>query len=426
MSYNSWRNFIRYCILFVSILLLAAGLIWQTRISGHWEDVRSSIAEAEPSSAAQPTPTGELPAALPSTLPSGASVAVTPTLQQDSRPLWVTLLRDVRLIGGLQRQDESVPKGTVLRVLAYNNDGQLLVHYAGDNIDHEAAEGLVDSADVAPIGAPKWLMVRRVTALRSTRDPASGIVSWLQPGVVLETLDDGGQSVRVYYLGNGREREPAEGWVDVENLVAAGPVLAAESRGARWLDKERVGCLLSGDGVWIQLPYRTQLDGSPAATANCGPASIGMILEYLGVASTNAELRSVAHRLQGTSGDDTGFAIEYLQSAVELLGMRGYDLYSGSDLKKWSLDDLRRHILDGRPVVPQLRFHMMPGRDSSDYWEDHYVVLCGVQGEDFIYSDPTDIDGPGYGRLISAKQLEQAWSTSYCPFAAFAVGRQGW
>ena len=52
MSYNSWRNFIRYCILFVSILLLAAGLIWQTRISGNWEDVRSSIAEAEPSSAA--------------------------------------------------------------------------------------------------------------------------------------------------------------------------------------------------------------------------------------------------------------------------------------------------------------------------------------------------------------------------------------
>ena len=70
---------------------------------------------------------------------------------------------------------------------------------------------------------------------------------------------------------------------------------------------------------------------------NCGPASIGMILEYLGVASTNAELRSVAHRLQGTSGDDTGFAIEYLQSAVELLGMRGYDLYSGSDLKKVEL-----------------------------------------------------------------------------------------
>ena len=65
---------------------------------------------------------------------------------------------------------------------------------------------------------------------------------------------------------------------------------------------------------------------------------------------------------------------------------------------------------------------MMPGRDSSDYWEDHYVVLCGVQGEDFIYSDPTDIDGPGYGRLISAKQLEQAWSTSYC-LRCFCCGK---
>lgn len=80
------------------------------------------------------------------------------------------------------------------------------------------------------------------------------------------------------------------------------------------------------------------------------------------------------------------------------------------------------HLMSGRPVVPQLRFRLMPGRGDSDYWEDHYVVITGLQGNDFVYSDPVDTDGPGYGRLMSAEGLANAWGASFCPFAAFAMG----
>lgn len=420
MENMSWRYFTRFCLMLASFLLLAAGLVWQPRFTDRGKDITPPIETASPF-APHPTITHEALVGVSATqLPRVGSIP-SPTPPPSRFPLWVTVLRDVRLIGGLQRLDEKIPQGTTLRALG-NNDDHMLVYYAGDGIDRKATEGLVAIADVVTAKAPKWVMARRVTNLRPAPDLESPTVTWLQRGTVSETLDDGNHLLRIFNPGNGRERGAVEGWVSVENVVAAGPTLAAERRGMRWLDKARIGSLRSGDGVWLMVPYRTQLDGSRPAAANCGPASIGMALEYFNVPATNAELRTVAHRLQGTSGADTGFAIEHLQRTVELLGMKGFDLYSGKELKKWSLDDLRSHIMRGHPVVPQLRFRTMPGRSHSDYWEDHYVVICGVQGNDFIFNDPVDTEGPGHGRLISAKELEEAWSTSHFPFAAFAVG----
>ena len=36
--------------------------------------------------------------------------------------------------------------------------------------------------------------------------------------------------------------------------------------------------LADEDGVLIRLPYRSQIDDSPYARANCGPASLAMVL----------------------------------------------------------------------------------------------------------------------------------------------------
>jgi hypothetical protein len=52
-------------------------------------------------------------------------------------------------------------------------------------------------------------------------------------------------------------------------------------------------------------------------------------------------------------------------------------------------------------------------------------VIVGLAGKNFIYNDPVDSDGRGYGRLISAEALEQAMASATGQFAraAFAVGR---
>ncbi len=242
-------------------------------------------------------------------------------------------------------------------------------------------------------------------------------------GSVLETLEDLGPELRVFYLGDGRTRPVGEGWVQSADVRPAGPMLAAEGRGVRVLSPPDVAALASGNGTWLKVPYRTQLDGSPSAGANCGPASVGMVLEYFGISVPTAELRALANKLQGTNDPDSGVAIEYLEKMVERFSLRGHGLSVGKNLRRWSLEDVREHLSLGHPVIPQLRYRLMPGRAGSDYWYDHYVVLMGYRGDDFIYSDSVDADGPGYGRLMSAESLTRAWRSSAFPFAAFAVSR---
>ena len=61
----------------------------------------------------------------------------------------------------------------------------------------------------------------------------------------------------------------------------------------------------------------------------------------------------------------------------------------------------------------------------------HRCIRCGLgksgglAGNNFIYNDPVDSDGRGYGRVISAETLEQAMAgaTGQYARAAFAVGR---
>ncbi len=131
----------------------------------------------------------------------------------------------------------------------------------------------------------------------------------------------------------------------------------------------------------------------------------------------------MADRLQGTSDPEGGFAIEYLEALIRRLGLKSYDLYGGADLRRWSLEDVRRHLAQGHSVIAELRFRLMPGRATSPSWDDHYVVLTGVRGDDFIYNDSVDPDGPGYGRVMSAEVLQRSWGGSYFPFAAFAVSK---
>lgn len=172
--------------------------------------------------------------------------------------------------------------------------------------------------------------------------------------------------------------------------------------------------------VSLTVPYRTQLDGSAAAGANCGPASLGMIFDSYGIGVATAALRERAHRFQGTSGPDTGFLLEVLQKVVGSYGLEGQDLLENGRYRRWTLDDVRRHLRAGHPVIPQLRYRLMPGREWAGVSYDHYLVLTGVDGDDFLFNDPIPWSGKGQGR-ITASQLLRAWANSDAPMAALAV-----
>ena len=187
----------------------------------------------------------------------------------------------------------------------------------------------------------------------------------------------------------------------------------------------------------LDLPYRSQLDGSPYAMANCGPTSVAMVLQYYGIRASTWDLRVSAMKAQGSwvtdeggYSHDYGVFIHHLATVVEREGLRTRGLWRREGfridrLNQWTPADLRHAIRDGQPVIVQVRYRSLPGRAGSPFSGDHYMVVHGVSGDGFVYSDPIDRDGGGSARLISADDLDNAMARSSTPRAAFAVYRPG-
>jgi hypothetical protein len=173
------------------------------------------------------------------------------------------------------------------------------------------------------------------------------------------------------------------------------------------------------------VPYRGQLDGSPYAEANCGPTSVGMVLDSFGISVPLAQLRAEALDAQKMWGNGTGTLITALAQVVEKHGLTTLDLRQGDQIRRWSLDDVRAEVRLGHPVIVQVRYRSLPGRGGAYYFGDHYILVTGVVNEGFLYNDPMDFDGVGWDRVISADRLRTAMNASdqRYAYAAFAVAR---
>ena len=67
-----------------------------------------------------------------------------------------------------------------------------------------------------------------------------------------------------------------------------------------------------------------------------------------------------------------------------------------------------------------------PGREDSQYYGDHYVIITGLMGNDFLYNDPIGgrvaNESPGYDRMMTAGQLQAAMHASDTQYAFSAFG----
>jgi LysM repeat protein len=175
--------------------------------------------------------------------------------------------------------------------------------------------------------------------------------------------------------------------------------------------------------VRLGVPYRSQLDGTPWQGANCGPVSLGMGLESLGIWVSSTDLRRQVLAAQGFGGNASGTLLDALARVAARNGARTIGLEGDAGLARWSPDDIRSQLRAGRPVIVQVRYRALPGRGYSAYAGDHYIVLSGLAGETFLYNDPLDIDGPGRNRQMTAGELERAMNASdrRYAYAAFAL-----
>jgi hypothetical protein len=171
----------------------------------------------------------------------------------------------------------------------------------------------------------------------------------------------------------------------------------------------------------VVVPWRTQLDGSRFAGANCGPASLGMILEAFGTKKGTDDLRYRSHTYQGTWGSYTGTALEHLAHVAEDFGVPTRGLYNGRRFHSWTIDELREELRQGHPVMILVKYRLLPGHEGSRAGDDHYIVLWDLDGDKFVYNDPAFTRArDGQARRISAAGLAAATRSAIIPGQAVA------
>jgi hypothetical protein len=173
----------------------------------------------------------------------------------------------------------------------------------------------------------------------------------------------------------------------------------------------------------LVVPFRTQKDGSRWQTSNCGPATLGMVLDGFGIGGhATDDLRLQMHTYQGTVGMRTGTGLEHVAHVAEDLGVGTHGLYSpDGSYRTWQVADVVSELRLGRPVMPLVRLYLVPGYEALASRWGHYILLTGLTPDGFTFSDSLKTD-PSLGTtgLISERQLAAATGNSHIPGQAVA------
>lgn len=272
-------------------------------------------------------------------------------------------------------------------------------------------------SNIDDILASGWLEVADTTDFYKSAGSASSVLDQLPSGAPLERLDGtSGDRIQVRDPGDGQTREAFTGWVSAFSVV---PGVAPPSRTLPLAYPADT----SMDMPQVFAPYRSQLDGSPYATANCGPTTIGMGLSAFGVDVPPAEVRAEALDAQKMWGNGVGTLITGLAGVVQEHGLTPVGLYDATGaLQHWTTDDIAYQVQLGHPVVVQVRYRALPGRESTAFYGDHYLLVTGLVPDGFLYNDPIDHDGIGWDRVMTASQLTTAMNASASQYAYTAFG----
>jgi hypothetical protein len=342
-------------------------------------------------------------------------------------PRWLRLSRESALWSGPEAGIEftKAPQATTVRVLE-RSGSRFRVFYSGDEEIKRPGEAWIDSVDTLEANWPKFVRTRSSTVLRTDPSETAPVALAVPGRTYLEVLETSGRDwAHVYLAARHDNGEPLDAWIDGEDVYATprDPSEYVEFALTHELTRNRT------PDVWLRVPYRTQLDGSSYEAANCGPTVLWMALQRK-VATVPAPgiLRNETLSWQDIDEcDDCGVYIEHLAFVAEEHGIRTIGPFENDEgaFHRWTADEIRSQLRQGNVVIPQVMFRYLSGRERSDYWGDHYIVITGFAGDRFIYHDPVDTRGPGSSRTISTERLMKAMEYSDYPYAAFAVTAAG-
>ncbi|HEY3079129.1 MAG TPA: C39 family peptidase [Chloroflexota bacterium] len=182
---------------------------------------------------------------------------------------------------------------------------------------------------------------------------------------------------------------------------------------------------VSGRRLELEVPARSQFDGSEYQSSNCGPTSLAMVLEAFGLRVEAARLRALVNALQGTTARDDGVALDYLAYLASEAGLRPTGLRAPGGYRRWTIEAIRDEVQHGHPVITLVKMRELPDHAGSRSAVDHYIVVVGLDGDDLLINDPASQTASGFRRPITVAQLERAWAASSSPGQALAIAGGG-
>lgn len=163
----------------------------------------------------------------------------------------------------------------------------------------------------------------------------------------------------------------------------------------------------------LDTPWRTQDDSAICASGNCGPASLGMTMDYFGVHFSNDAIRrqiNIYMTGSSTNCGSSGATWNSLQwFATTKAGLATVGWSTG-----WTLSGITSQIVQGHPVVLLVHYRSLPGNENSSYYYDHYIVFEGIRSDGkVVYDDPDyTTSAGGNNRTMTQQQLITAWSST--------------
>ena len=167
-------------------------------------------------------------------------------------------------------------------------------------------------------------------------------------------------------------------------------------------------------GSVLDVPYRSQLDGSPQAKANCGPASLSMLLARFGDEASIADIRWSVNRFMRNWRADNGSSWEALSHAAEMRGYQVSGLFADKGAhRKWTVEALVGETARDNAVIILTRYRALPGHAGGSFRYNHYIVVVGDDPDgSIVYHDPAYPDAAAGAFLrITRQQLDTAWSS---------------
>jgi Peptidase_C39 like family len=180
---------------------------------------------------------------------------------------------------------------------------------------------------------------------------------------------------------------------------------------------------VDGTRLLLEVPIRSQYDGTEYQNSNCGPTSLAMVLDAFGVSAPIYKLRNLTNVMQGNFEVEAGTSLWDLASIAEQAGLRPIGLNGAGGYRQWTVADVRDEVRRGHPVVTLVKMRDLPDHQSAASATDHYVVVVGLDEQKLLVNDPAMPAALGFRRPLTPEELELAWADSSMPrhAAAFAA-----